>query len=128
MVGVPGTARCVRTILEDDDGLGIVADKLSDLVVLQKEHNMQQRHRKLAVFVNRVLRQDADGISAHGRTEGWQQACTHLLETYHPAAVQINVVRTNSDIPKDHFFMTLEDGSLYGVGLNANSTKLLITM
>ena len=126
-VEVPDTSRFVRTYSEGDKVMVIVADQLSDIRVLQQHHITLHGQCKLYVFVNRVLTQDADGMSVCGRTDGWQQAFTHLLQTFHPAAVYIDVVRAESGIQEDWFPMCLQDGSLYWCAWREGGTILVIT-
>ena len=51
----------------------------------------------------------------------------HLLETFHPPQLRINILRTESGIKEDMFFISLEDGSLYFCLWNRNATILLMT-
>ena len=110
-VGVPDTSRCVRTYQEAENLVMVVADQLSDVKVLQQQHLEQQGN--LFVYVNRILKQEADGMSARGLTHGWLQTFLHLLGTFHPATAHIKVVRTESDIIEDRFFISSEDDNLY---------------
>ena len=112
-VQVPDTSRCVSAYQQDDEVMVIAADQLSDVMVLQKENVSPPGQCHLKVFINRVPNQDADGMSVNGRTQGWHQALMYLLETSQPSVVYINVVKEESSIEDDKFFMTLEDGSLY---------------
>ena len=112
-VQVPDTSRCVSAYQQDDEVMVIAADQLSDVMVLQKENVSPPGRCHLKVFINRVPNRDTDGMSVNGRTQGWHQALMHLLETSQPSVVYINVVKAESSIEDDKFFMTLGDGSLY---------------
>ena len=122
-VEVPGTSRHVRTYPTGGNDMVILADRLSDCLVIQKQ---DIDLCTLAVFVNRVLKQETDGISAHGQTDAWQEIIVHLLETFHPEVINIHVTRTESGIQENGFHICLQDG-LYWCGWSGCHTTLTIT-
>ena len=80
-IEVPDTSRCVRVLPDSSEAnMLVLADRLSDCLVLQQKHIKLHGHCTLEVCLNSVLMQDADslsdGQSTYGRPEEWQQTFT----------------------------------------------------
>ena len=126
---VPGTTQCVGIYPgSDKTTTRIVTDRLADCMSLQHEHIQLHGQCHLSVFLNSVQKQEADEVSTCGQTtEGWQKALTHLLETFKPAKLYVEVDRTEFGKQKDRFHMSLQDGSLYWCRWSYIDNKLAMT-
>ena len=122
-IEVPGTSRCIPIYSDDDDdNVNIVVQHPSDCLVLQSGHiNLPEEHE---LYVH-LPAQDST-TTASSPTEGWHQVFTHLLETFQPPLVSVNVLRTECDIQDRTFHKVLDDGTLYYCGWASNGRQFLL--
>ena len=121
---MPQTSRCLSIYQDEDEDMVVVAQELSDFMVLQQEHIDLPEECELFAFVSHGLKQPADGISPHGQADLLRSVSQYLLETFRPPSLTVNMFNTGSGKPDSTFHILLNNGIVYACSLNKNGNNL----